>query len=177
MLFSPVFAKLHSRRSPAFMRSPLPSPSTLNLELLIEDSDPVGTSVSPSLRSQHNPCNSHGIISFADPPPLNPIESYRSKNIGGWGADFSPNSAFYFLLSAFPAMFYSDSFVDRANSFCVNLFADPQPLNRYGSHLYKIIGGRGSWWRSPFGASVAQGIAFGEKWGYKKSAQTKRSRR
>ena len=90
-------------------RYPFPSPSTLNSVskiparsgLSIEDSDPVETSVSSSLRSPalpNHPCNSHGIISFADPPPLNPIESYRSTK-GGGGSDlrrFLP-STFYFL--------------------------------------------------------------------------------
>jgi len=31
----------------------------------------------------HRPSNSHGIISFADPHPLNSAKSYRYKNIGG----------------------------------------------------------------------------------------------
>ena len=31
------------------------------------------------------PPNSFGILSFADPHPLTPLESYRFKNIGGWG--------------------------------------------------------------------------------------------
>jgi hypothetical protein len=37
--------------------------------------------------------NSHGIISFADPHPLNPVVSYRYINIGGQG----PGSSSYFL--------------------------------------------------------------------------------
>src|SRR5260370_7325725 len=38
------------------------------------------------LRPFPAPSNSHGIISFADPHPLNPVVSYRYKNIGGQGA-------------------------------------------------------------------------------------------
>ena len=87
----------------AGLRHPLSSPSTLNLEseiptrsgLSIGDSDLVGTSVSSSLRSPalpNCPCNSHGIISFADPPPLNPIESYRSTKGGGRGASLQQQS-------------------------------------------------------------------------------------
>ena len=140
-------------------RYPFPSPSTLNSAskiparsgLSIEDSDPVETSVSFSLRSPalpNHPCNSHGIISFADPPPLNPIESYRSTKGGGWGVGSSPISAFYLLLSTFPPiatpLFSSASFLARANSFCVNLFADPHPLNPVLSIFYENIGGRGN---------------------------------
>ena len=62
MLFSPVFAVAHLRRSP---RSPN-----------------VGT----CQRSNASTCldlKSHGIISFTDPHPLTPSESYRFKNSAG----------------------------------------------------------------------------------------------
>jgi hypothetical protein len=44
------------------------------------------------LRPFPAPSNSHRIISFADPHPLNPVVSYRYKNIGGQG----PGSSSYF---------------------------------------------------------------------------------
>jgi hypothetical protein len=62
VLFSPVFAVAHLRRSP---RSPN-----------------VGT----CQRSNASTCldlKSHGIISFTDPHPLTPSESYRFKNSAG----------------------------------------------------------------------------------------------
>src|SRR6266849_596820 len=37
------------------------------------------------VRPPHSPPNSHGIISFADPHPLNPVVSIFYKNIGGQG--------------------------------------------------------------------------------------------
>jgi hypothetical protein len=56
-----VFAKLCSRRSFDFSSRPTPTPRP------------------PSP-------NSHGIISFTDPHPLNSVVSYRYKNMGGEGA-------------------------------------------------------------------------------------------
>ena len=77
MLFSPVYANLHLRRSRDFFFGQSPIPWSL-------------------------PPNPFGITSIADPHPLNPIESYRSKKgVGGRGLETSPNSAFYFLPSAF----------------------------------------------------------------------------
>ena len=49
-------------------------------------SAPSLSSLSAARLSLPTPRNSHGIISFADPHPLNPAESYRYKNHGGRGA-------------------------------------------------------------------------------------------
>ena len=72
MLFCPVFAKLHSRRS---------------LVLLHTDHCSRTTS--------HYSSKSHGINPFADPHPLNPVASIFYKNIGGRGVPptFSARSA------------------------------------------------------------------------------------
>ena len=62
MLFSPVYSETQPRRSAIHVRART-STSTVR------------------------PCNSHGIISFADPHSLTAIESYRyKKRTGGGGA-------------------------------------------------------------------------------------------
>src|SRR5216684_2392881 len=70
MLLCPVFAKRISRLPavPSLSRIPIPQPL---------------------------PPKSHGIISFADPHPLNPVVSYRYKNLGGRGrfAEYLSSSA------------------------------------------------------------------------------------
>ena len=48
-------------------------------------SAPSLSSLSAARLSLPTPRNSHGIISFADPHPLNPAESYRYKNHGRRG--------------------------------------------------------------------------------------------
>src|SRR5712664_2138346 len=60
MLFCPVFAKLHSRPSLDSFSRPTPTP-------------------------RHPSPKSHGIKSFADPHPLNPVASILYKNSGGKG--------------------------------------------------------------------------------------------
>jgi len=62
MLFCPVFAKLHSRRSLVLLHTDHCSRTT----------------------SHYSP-KSHGINPFADPHPLNPVASIFYKNIGGRG--------------------------------------------------------------------------------------------
>ena len=72
MLFFPVSTNLHPRQSPDSSPTPLPVPKLV-----------------PS--AAEGSSNSHGIISFADPHHLNPIESYRSKKDGG-GRGVPPHS-------------------------------------------------------------------------------------
>ena len=110
------------------------SPSTLNFELSTPISSPLR-----SIVSRNYPCNSHGIISFADHSTLNPIESYRSIK-GGGGRGVHPSSQ----EPHSTPLFSGASLLDRGNSLCVYLFADPPTLNPYGSHFYKNIGGRGA---------------------------------
>src|SRR5712664_611849 len=66
MLFCPVFAKLHSRPSLDSFSRPTPTP-------------------------RHPSPKSHGIKSFADPHPLNPVASILYKNSGRKGVP--PTSA------------------------------------------------------------------------------------
>lgn len=77
------------------------------------------------------PAKSFTLISFADPHPLNPVVSYRYKNIGGTG------------VSTDKIVAHTDFIFGSVNSFALNLFADPHPLTPYGSISYKIRGGRG----------------------------------
>src|SRR6266436_4726894 len=50
------------------------------------------------------PPKSHQIISFADPHPLTPLQSYRSKNTGGRGATPTVGSLFCVDPSYFPTL-------------------------------------------------------------------------
>ncbi len=71
-----VFAKLHSHRSQRSgnVRTCQHSNAQFASRMHLRD---VSTRLVP---------NSHGIIPFTDPHPLNPVLSYRYKNIGGQGA-------------------------------------------------------------------------------------------
>src|SRR6266478_2134025 len=61
----------------------------------------------------------HGMISFADPLPLNSVLSYRYKNMAGMGHSRRSPSP---------------------NSLPHNLFADPHALNLYTTIFYKNTG-------------------------------------
>jgi hypothetical protein len=74
VLFFRVYTESKPRRSAAPLLSP--------------------TSIPTSMRR-----NSHGIISFADPHPLNSVLSYRYKNMGGRGEAISPSPCFPLPLS------------------------------------------------------------------------------
>jgi hypothetical protein len=81
--------------------------------------------------------NSFTHISFADPHPLNSFVSYRSKNRGGRvGCAVCNPDAVSERLDVQTFRRADDK------SFTLNLFADPHPLNLYGSIFYKKAGGK-----------------------------------
>ena len=85
--------------------------------------------------------NSHGIISFADHHSLNPVVSYRYKIMGGEGVDFIRPLDFQLLIEDPDLVGTPNLFTP--NSFPLNSFADPHPLNPIASILCKNIGGQG----------------------------------
>jgi hypothetical protein len=77
----------------------------------MEHSDLIGQDSPPLLIPlPHCPPNAHGIISFTDPHPLSPGESYRFKNGGGMGV---PQFKFfpYVLTSLLPYLLFSKFFI------------------------------------------------------------------
>jgi hypothetical protein len=106
LLFFPVFAKLQPRRS-------LDSSSSL-------------TSI-PCLRSP----NSHGIISFADPHPITPTESYRYKNIGGRG-HLPLSDPYHLFRTTYPLSFHI-----LAHSFA--LFCTHEELNSFVFKRFRTL--------------------------------------
>src|ERR1700682_2981301 len=96
MLFCPVFAATHPRQSLDSLSGSTPAPRPLTP-------------------------NSHGIISFADPHPLNSVVSYRYKNIGGSGV--------FLILQTFNFRF----FIHPLYFLCVT---HPSPQRAFLNHLF-----------------------------------------
>ena len=113
----------------------------------------------PRARS-HNSFRMNTCKSVSKQTTLSIFRMNTYEKTGGRGAPSSPNSAFYSLLSPFPALFYSVSFPDRPNSFPHTPLADPPTLNPYGSHLYKFIGGEGSGHSGEAGGAKRKRLLF-----------------
>jgi hypothetical protein len=73
-------------------------PSVTSVLILIPAFDLQLSTVNFQPPLVRHPSNSHGITSFADPHPLTPAESYRSKNRMGRGACFQRPGASTFRL-------------------------------------------------------------------------------
>ena len=99
-----MFAKLQSRRSFYIFSRPTP------------------TSRSPFPKS-------HGIISFTGPHPLNPVLSYRYKNIGRSAPTFQSPPPISYLPSCYPP-----------KSFRIRTSATPNPQLLYNLHLQGPLG-------------------------------------